>query len=176
MATSLEQCRRQRARLLRQLVEFGDFRPGSISKPTKRCGKPSCHCAKDGDSGHPGRAQFTAKVAGKTVTESLPSRSSQLKAKREIGEYRRFQQWSSSFVEVNIAICRLRPVEEDMDLTSQEKKRSKRSHKKSAKKKVGCCELCSPNGATAVCSILKPSSKRRATPCIKPARGCLRRC
>jgi hypothetical protein len=121
MTTSLEQCRRQRARLLRQLVEFGDFRPGSISKPTKRCGKPSCHCAKDGDSGHPGRAQFTAKVAGKTVTESLPSRSSQLKAKREIGEYRRFQQWSSSFVEVNIAICRLRPVEEDMDLTSQEK-------------------------------------------------------
>ena len=134
MTTSLEQCRRQRARLLRQLVEFGDFRPGSISKPTKRCGKPSCHCAKDGDSGHPGRAQFTAKVASKTVTESLPSRSSQLKAKREIGEYRRFQQWSSSFVEVNIAICRLRPVEEDMDLTSQEKKRSKRSNKKSAKK------------------------------------------
>ena len=121
MTTSLEQCRRQRARLLRQLVEFGDFRPGSISKPTKRCGKPSCHCAKDGDSGHPGRAQFTAKVAGKTVTESFPSRSSQLKAKREIGEYRRFQQWSSSFVEVNIAICRLRPVEEDMDLTSQKK-------------------------------------------------------
>ncbi len=134
MTTSLDRCRRQRAQLLRQLVEFGDFRPGSISSPTKRCGKPSCHCAKEGEGGHPGRAQFTSKIAGKTVTESLPSRVAQSKAKREIGEFRRFQQWTSSLVEVNIAICRLRPVEEDTELSSQEKKRPKQSNKKSLKK------------------------------------------
>lgn len=134
MPSSLEHRQRQRADLLRQLAAFGDLRPGSISHPNKRCGKSSCHCARDGDTGHRGRAQLTSKVAGKTVTETLSSPASQRKAEREIEEYRRFQQWTRSFVEVNVAICRLRPVEEDVELTPQEKKRPKRSSKRSPRK------------------------------------------
>jgi len=134
MPASLEHRQRQRAELLRQLAAFGDLRPGSISRPNKRCGKPSCHCARDGDAGHPGRAQLTSKVAGKTVTEALSSPASQRKAEREIEEYRRFQQWTRSFVEVNVAICRLRPVDEGGELSTQEKKRPKRSSKRSPPK------------------------------------------
>lgn len=134
MSASLDHYQRQRAQLVRQLVELGDLRPGSISRPTKRCGKASCHCSREGDPGHLGRAQLTLKAGGKTVTESLSSPAAQRKAEREIGEYRRFQQWTRSFVEVNIAICRLRPVEEDAELSVQEKKRPQRSSKKSPEK------------------------------------------
>ncbi len=134
MTASFDQCQRQRAQLLRQLVQFSDLRPGSISHPTKRCGKPACHCSRSGDPGHPGRAQLTSKAAGKTVTESLSSPAVRRKVEREIGEYRRFQQWTRSFVEVNIAICRLRRVEEDAELSGQEKKRPTRSSKKSPRK------------------------------------------
>ncbi len=134
MTASLQQYHHHRAELLRQLVEFGDLRPGSISSPTKRCGKSSCHCSRDGDPGHPGRAQLTSKTAGKTVTESLSGPAARRKAEREIGEYRRFQQWSRRFVEVNTAICRLRPVTEDAAWSPQEKKRPQRSSKKSPKK------------------------------------------
>ncbi len=134
MTASLEHRQRQRAELLRQLAAFGDLRPGSISRPNKRCGKPSCHCARDGDAGHPGRAQLTSKVAGRTVTEALSSPASQRKAEREIEEYRRFQQWTRGFVEVNVAICRLRPVEDDAGLTPQERKTAKRSSKRSPRK------------------------------------------
>lgn len=134
MPAALDRYQLQRAQLVRQLVEFGDLRPGSISLPTKRCGKASCHCSRDGDPGHPGRAQLTSKAAGKTVTESLSNPAARRKAEREISEYRRFQQWTRGFVEVNIAICRLRPVEEDDELTPEEKKRPKRFSKKSLKK------------------------------------------
>jgi len=134
MNTPLEQRQRQRTRLLRRLVEFGDFRPGSVCNPIKRCGKPSCHCSRDGDPGHLGRPQFTSKVAGKTVTETLSSPAARRKAEREIGEYRQFQQWTRNFVEVNIALCRLRPAEDEVVLSPREKKQPKRSSKKSSKK------------------------------------------
>ena len=72
------------------------------------------------------------------MTRSLPTPADRRKAEREIGEYRRFQQWSRAFVEANEKICRLRPVEEEEEqaasLTAQEKKRPRRSNKKSPKK------------------------------------------
>ena len=41
-----------RAKLLEQFLSLGDFRPGSITASVRRCGKPSCHCAKANDPGH----------------------------------------------------------------------------------------------------------------------------
>ena len=57
----------ERSLLLRQVAELGDFQPGSISSPTRKCGKPSCHCARPDDSGHGPHYQLTQKVDGKTV-------------------------------------------------------------------------------------------------------------
>jgi hypothetical protein len=66
------------------------------------------------------------------VTEALPTGAAVRKAEREIAAFRRFQQLSEELVEVSEQICRLRPVEEA--LTPQEKKRLRRSSKKSARK------------------------------------------
>jgi hypothetical protein len=54
------------------------------------------------------------------------------KAEAEIAEFRKFQELSHSFVQVNEQICRLRPAEES--LTPQEKKRPKRPSVKSPRK------------------------------------------
>ena len=139
MDISLPSLEREGDELLQQVAGLGDLRRGSISSPTRHCGKPACHCARPGTPGHQGNTQITYKVQGKTVTRSLPTPADRRKAEREIGEYRRFQQWSRAFVEANEKICRLRPVEEEEEeqaasLTAQGKKRPRRSNKKSPKK------------------------------------------
>ena len=63
---------------------------------------------------------MTYKENGKTVTESFPSPAARCKTEREI-EYRRWQQLSREFVEVNARLCRLRPAEEQ-ERTPEKKK------------------------------------------------------
>jgi hypothetical protein len=133
MPDSLSALIDQRARLLRQVVELGDFQPGSISSPTLRCGKPSCHCVKPNDPGHGPYSQLTQKIEGKTVTQSLPSPAAIRKAESEIAEFRKFQRLTDDLVGVNRKICRLRPLE-DAAPSAQEKKRRKRSSGKSLAK------------------------------------------
>lgn len=123
----------QRFRLAAQLSQLGDLRPGSVSGIIRRCGKPSCHCAQPDDPGHGPTLRLTYKVQGKTISEALPSPASVRKAEAEIAEFRKFQQLSRSFLNVNEKICRLRPVEEQ-SLNEQEKKRRTPSSRKSRAK------------------------------------------
>ncbi|MGB9204447.1 MAG: hypothetical protein WCB94_10825 [Terriglobales bacterium] len=55
------------------------------------------------------------------------------KAEREVAEFRKFQQLTREFVEANAEVCRLRPIEEELP-SGQEKKRRKRSARKSRAK------------------------------------------
>ena len=121
-----------RSTLLRQICELGDFQPGSVTSAVRRCGKPGCHCAKPNDPGHGPHFQLTQKIAGKTVTQNLPSQAALRKAEKEVAEFRRFQSLTGQLIDVNRKVCRLRPVEEV--LTPQEKKRRKRSVRKSRAK------------------------------------------
>src|SRR5580693_4802237 len=109
----------ERSVLLRQVSELGDFQPGSISSPLRKCGKPSCHCAKPDDPGHGPHYQLTQKIEGKTVTQALASQAAVRKAEIEIAEYRKFQNLTEDLVGVNRKICRLRPVEH-AEQTAQE--------------------------------------------------------
>lgn len=133
MPVTLTELLDQKAAVLRQISELGDFRAGSINATTGRCGNPNCHCHQPGAPGHGPNFRLTYKVQGKTITESFPNPAARQKAEREIEEYRRWHQLSSQFVETNASLCRLRPVEEPAP-TAQEKKRSKRSTKKSRAK------------------------------------------
>ena len=46
MPNDLANLETQRSKLLEEFLDLGDLRPGSITAVTRRCGKPSCHCAK----------------------------------------------------------------------------------------------------------------------------------
>jgi len=94
----------------------------------RRCGKPTCHCAKPNDPGHDPQLRLTRKVEGKTIAESFPSPAAWHKAQAEIAEYHRFQQLRSQLLNVSERICQLRPVEAESGVwTAQEKKRLLRS-------------------------------------------------
>ncbi|MDE3181124.1 MAG: hypothetical protein KGM47_15880 [Acidobacteriota bacterium] len=133
MPDTLTELLDQKVATLRQISELGDFRPGSISTTTGRCGNPNCRCHRPGASGHGPNFRLTYKAQGKTITESFPSPAARQKAEREIAAYRRWQQLSSDFVETNASICRLRPVEA-LTPSAEEKKRPKRSARKSRAK------------------------------------------
>ncbi len=132
MPDLLTELEAERAKILDQVATLGDLRPGSICAVARRCGKPTCHCAKPNDPGHDPQIRLTHRVNGRTVAESFPSPAAWRKAQAEIDEYRRLQQLSSELISVNEHICRHRPVEpEGGTWTPQEKKRLRRFIKKS---------------------------------------------
>ena len=61
--------RQRKFALLRQFPLLQDLLPGSLSVSYTRCGKPTCHCAKD--EGHPAWS-LTFMAAGKKRVERIP--------------------------------------------------------------------------------------------------------
>jgi hypothetical protein len=105
MTDDLATLETQRSRLLEEFPGLGDLRPGFISAVTRRCGKPSCHCAKHNDPGHDPQFRLTRRVAGKTVTESFPNPSALRKAQQEVAEFHRFQELSQNLVTLSERVC-----------------------------------------------------------------------
>jgi hypothetical protein len=125
----------QRSHLLEQFLALGDLRPGSITAVVRRCGKPSCHCAKPHDPGHDPQFRLTRRVAGKTVTETFPNPAAFSKAQQEVAEFHHFQELSEKLVSINQKICELRPAQRERGgWTEQEKKRLLQSIRKSRAK------------------------------------------
>ena len=124
MPDALAALEADRSKLLEEFLRLEDLRPGSITAVVRRCGKPSCHCAKPDDPGHDPQFRLTRRVAGKTLTESFPNPASLRKAQREVAEFHRLQKLSEDLVSINDKICALRPVERQRGgWTDQGKKR-----------------------------------------------------
>ena len=135
MFESLAAFEADRSKLLQEFLGLGDLRPGSITAVVRRCGKPTCHCAKPHDGGHDPQFRLTRRVAGKTVTESFPNPAALRKAQREVAEFHRFQKLSAELVALNERICAQRPVEPARGgWTEQEKKRLLQSIRRSREK------------------------------------------
>jgi len=133
MPDSLDALENRRAAVQLQIAQLGDMRSGSITATSGRCGNPNCHCHRDDDPGHGPYYRLTRKVQGKTVTETFSSSASLAKAQREVAECQRFRELGEQLLDVNEQICELRPLEESLP-SAQEKKRPKRSNKKSRAK------------------------------------------
>jgi hypothetical protein len=133
MTHSLADFEQRRQAIAQQVAQLGDLRAGSITSTSGRCGKPGCRCHQPGQPVHGPNLRLTYKVDGKTVSESLPTPAAIHKAEREVAEFRKFQQLTREFVETNAEICQLRPTEDEPQ-TDQEKKRQRRSARKSRAK------------------------------------------
>jgi hypothetical protein len=113
-------------------VELGDFRSGSITAVSGRCGKPNCRCHQPNQPGHGPNFRLTRKVGKKTVSETFSTPAALRKAQLEVEAYHRFRQLSKELLAVNERICRARPVAET--LSPEEKKRRNSSTRKSRAK------------------------------------------
>jgi hypothetical protein len=133
MPDSLADLESRRSAIQVQISQLGDLRSGSITTTGGRCGNPNCHCRRSGDSGHGPYYRLTRKVHGKTFTETFSSPAQLAKAQREVAEGQRFRGLGDQLLDVNEQICQLRPVEQTLP-SAQEKKRPKRSTRKSRAK------------------------------------------
>jgi hypothetical protein len=132
MPDSLVDLEQRRSSVLSQILKLGDFRSGSITTIQGRCGKPTCHCHQPNQPGHGPNFRLTRKINGKTVSETFSSAAELRKAQREVEAFHRFRQLSQELLDVNEKICRARSTEDTV--SPEEKKRPKRSAKKSRAK------------------------------------------
>ncbi|MGZ4602935.1 MAG: DUF6788 family protein [Kineosporiaceae bacterium] len=111
LGEGLEDLEGQRARLFEELAAVGDFRRGSVSVNYRRCGKPSCGCARPGHPGHGPRWLWTRTVPGRGTKgrQLVPGEVDKVRA--ELAAFEVFDTLSRKIVEVSEAICEARPVE-----------------------------------------------------------------
>jgi hypothetical protein len=122
MAETLPRLEKHRVQIVQDIAGLGDFRRGSITSITGRCGKATCRCHRPGPPGHGPNVRLTRKVQGKTFSETFSSLAALRKAEREVAEFHKFQALSQTLVEVNEKICQLRPLEgEEKELSEQGK-------------------------------------------------------
>jgi hypothetical protein len=101
----LEALQRQRDQLKSQLSQIGEMRPGSLVGRFRKCGKPSCHCARKGAKGHGPSYSLTRPVEGKTVTRIIPAGPAVEQTRQQLEEYHRFRQLVQQLLAVSEQIC-----------------------------------------------------------------------
>lgn len=70
-AADLAACENRYRDLARSLAEIGFIASGSVTRRLTHCNKPGCRCGADPPRLHGPYYQWTAKVAGRTVTRRL---------------------------------------------------------------------------------------------------------
>jgi len=122
---TLEQLETKRERLINELAQVSDMRPGSLVGRFRKCGKPNCHCAQPASQAHGPSWSLTRAVEGKTVTKVIPPGSAVKQTKAQIAEYRRFRKLVHELIELNVQICDQR-LEEDSTLSVRKKNDTRR--------------------------------------------------
>src|SRR5260370_24061754 len=107
---SLRELESRRAGLFTRLAAIGDFRRGSITENSRRCGKPNCACAQPDHPGHGPRWLWTRTVAGRGTRGRQLSAGEVEKVRGELGRYQEFAALTEQIVQVSEAICEARPV------------------------------------------------------------------
>ncbi len=96
---------KHRAAITHQIDGARDLRPGSLVERYRRCGKPGCHCAGTGASGHGPSWSLTHAVGGKTVTRIIPPHAVDA-TRRQIAEYQRFRGLVRALVDTSERVMR----------------------------------------------------------------------
>ena len=97
----------RREAIRRELAAIGDLRPGSLFKRYRKCGKPGCHCAREGDPGHGPNWVLTSRVNGRPLTRAIP-REAVARTRAQIDEYKRLRALTAELVEVSEGLCHAR--------------------------------------------------------------------
>ncbi len=111
-----------------QLADLGDLRPGSLTPRFRKCGKPTCHCAAQGDPGHGPSWSLTWSVEGKTQTRIIPAEAVE-ETQAQMAEYQRARALMRELFEVSTRMC---DAQLDAIKAIPKKTSSRRSNRKSA--------------------------------------------
>ena len=97
----------QRDALLAELAAVGDLRPGALQERYRRCGKPTCHCAREGDPGHGPKWVLVTRVAGRTRNWTIPAEAVQ-RTREHLDACRRFRELTRELIAVGDELCQAR--------------------------------------------------------------------
>jgi len=111
----------QKETILQQIRELGDFRQGSLSPRYRKCGKPYCHCAKEGSKGHGPLWMATRSIKGKTVSKAIPQEKVDTTFK-QIETFHNFQNLVHEYIKTNIKICDAQ-LEQNKQVSGEAKKK-----------------------------------------------------
>ena len=100
----MEKLMEEGAALREALARVGDFRPGTLTSRFRKCGKPTCHCAREDDPGHGPKWVLVRTVDGKTRNWSIPDEAVE-ETQTQVAEYQRFRQLTGALIEVNERLC-----------------------------------------------------------------------
>ena len=103
--TEIEQLIRQRDALKERIAQLHDMRSGTLIPRYRKCGKPNCHCAKDGSRGHGPSWSLTSAKQGKTQTRIIPEGPVLEATKEQLAEHKLFRELSRELLEVSEKIC-----------------------------------------------------------------------
>lgn len=116
----------RRGQLLQALSSLQVFRHGSLNEMFRKCGKPNCHCAREGHPGHGPTWVWSRHLDGRTRSVTLPE-SDVPEVRREIAEYQHFRELCRELAEVNTRLCEARRNEGESGEPVKRGRWSKRS-------------------------------------------------
>ena len=99
---------RRRDEIRREIAGLGDLRPGSLVERYRRCGKPGCHCMREGERGHGPTWSLTRSLAGRTVTRVVAQGRGVDLTRAHLAEYRRLRRLLSEFLDLSKRLCEVR--------------------------------------------------------------------
>lgn len=102
---TIEELQAKRQGLKAALVQVGEMRPGSLVESYRKCGKPTCHCARRGERGHGPLWTVTREREGKTTTRAIPAGPAVERTRAQIEEYRKFRALAQNLVNTSEQIC-----------------------------------------------------------------------
>lgn len=127
---TIEELSKKRDEIRSQLASVGDLRPGSLVGRYRKCGKPTCHCAKVGEQGHGPSWSLTHAIKGKTVTRIIAAEAVD-RTKAQLAEYERFRALAKEFVDTSEALCAAR-----LHAPASEKEAEKKGSKRTSRPKA----------------------------------------
>jgi hypothetical protein len=128
--SEIERLTHHRDQLKAEIAKIGDMRPGSLIPRFRKCGKPTCHCAREGSTGHGPSWSLTREVKGKTVTKIIPSDAAVETTKQQLSEFKRFRKLSRELIEVSDKLCDTKLAEAKAEAGATAKKGASKTRSK----------------------------------------------
>ena len=97
----------ERDALLAELARVGDLRPGTLQARYRKCGKPTCHCAREGDPGHGPKWVLVSRVGGRTRNRTIPDEAVE-RTREHLDACRRFRELTRELIAVGDELCQAR--------------------------------------------------------------------
>jgi len=106
--TILHELEITRERLREQIAQIGDMRLGTLSEIYRKCGKPTCHCAREGDPKHgPFYLLYRRGKGQKAIGHAIPAKDAET-TRKQVEECHRFRELCREYMEINEQLCDLK--------------------------------------------------------------------